>query len=49
MYYTNACLSVSGVSTDEEMAKLVLYQNAYDSAAKIMTVLDEMLQTLIRM
>jgi len=49
VYYTNACLSVSGVSTDEEMAKLVLYQNAYDAAAKIMTTLDEMMQTLIDM
>lgn len=46
-FYTNQCLSVSGVSTDEEMAKLVLYQNAYDAAAKLMTVLDEMMQTLI--
>jgi len=48
-YFTNACLSVSGVSTDEEMAKLVLYQNAYEAAAKIMTVLDELMQTLIEM
>jgi len=48
-YYTNACLSVSGVSTDEEMAKLILYQHAYEAAAKIMTALDELMQTLIRM
>ncbi len=46
-FYTNQCLSVSGVSVDEEMAKLVLYQNAYDAAAKLMTVFDEMMQTLI--
>jgi len=46
-FYTNQCLSVSGVSTDEEMAKLILYQNAYDAAAKLMNVLDEMMQTLI--
>jgi len=46
-FYTNQCLSVSGVSTDEEMARLILYQNAYDAAAKLMTVLDEMMQTLI--
>jgi flagellar hook-associated protein FlgK len=29
------------------MARLVLYQNAYDAAAKLMTVFDEMMQTLI--
>ncbi|OPY12145.1 MAG: Flagellar hook-associated protein 1 [Syntrophus sp. PtaU1.Bin005] len=46
-FYTNQCLSVSGVSVDEEMARLVLYQNAYDAAAKLMTVFDEMMQTLI--
>jgi len=48
-FYTNASLSVSGVSTDEEMAKLVLYQNAYEAAAKIMSTLDELMQTLINM
>ncbi|OPY91244.1 MAG: Flagellar hook-associated protein 1 [Syntrophus sp. PtaU1.Bin208] len=46
-FYTNQCLSVSSVSVDEEMAKLVLYQNAYDAAAKLMNVFDEMMQTLI--
>jgi flagellar hook-associated protein 1 len=45
----NQRASVSGVSQDEEMAKLVLYQNAYSSAAKVITILDEMLQTLIDM
>lgn len=45
----NQCASVSGVSQDEEMAKLVLYQSAYSSAAKVITILDEMLQTLIDM
>jgi len=48
-YYTNQCLSVSAVSLDEELAKLTLYQNAYDAAAKMMTVLDEMMESLIAM
>ncbi|MEI6314774.1 MAG: flagellar hook-associated protein FlgK, partial [Syntrophus sp. (in: bacteria)] len=41
--------SVSGVSLDEETTKLVLYQNAYEAAAKVMTALDEMLQTMLEM
>lgn len=47
--YENFRESVSGVSTDEELANLVLYQNVYEAAAKIMTVLDEMIQTIIDM
>jgi flagellar hook-associated protein 1 len=41
--------SISGVSLDEETTKLVLYQNAYEASAKVMSVLDEMLQTIIEM
>jgi flagellar hook-associated protein 1 len=41
--------SVSGVSLDEETTKLILYQNAYEAAAKVMTALDEMLKTMIEM
>jgi flagellar hook-associated protein 1 FlgK len=41
--------SGSAVSTDEELTTLTLYQNAYSAAAKVMTVLDEMLKTLIDM
>ena len=41
--------SVSGVSIDEEMANLMQYQVGYQSAAKIFTSMDEMLQTLLDM
>ena len=41
--------SVSAVSTDEELANLTLYQDAYEACAKIMSALDELLQTLIDM
>jgi len=41
--------SVSSVSTDEEIAKLALYQSAYEAAAKLTSVLDEMLETIIEM
>lgn len=41
--------SVSAVSLDEELVNLTLYQNAYEAAAKIMTTLDELMQTVINM
>lgn len=41
--------SVSGVSLDEEETKLVLYQNAYTASAKLISILDDMLQTVIDM
>ena len=37
----------SGVSIDEEMTNLVQFQHAYDAAARFMTVIDTMLDTLI--
>ncbi|MFD2615833.1 flagellar hook-associated protein FlgK [Terrilactibacillus laevilacticus] len=39
--------SVSGVSIDEEMVNLIQYQHSYSAAARVMTTLDEMLDTLI--
>ncbi|HFQ80793.1 MAG TPA: flagellar hook-associated protein FlgK [Desulfobacterales bacterium] len=39
--------STSGVSLDEEMANLMKFQHAYTAAAKLITVSDEMLQTLL--
>jgi flagellar hook-associated protein 1 FlgK len=39
--------STSGVSTDEEMVNLIQYQRAYEAAAKIISVYDEMLATII--
>ncbi|HXE56787.1 MAG TPA: flagellar basal body rod C-terminal domain-containing protein, partial [Gemmatimonadales bacterium] len=41
--------SVSGVSLDEEMVNLMLHQQAYAAAAKLVTVADEMVQDLLRM
>lgn len=39
--------AISGVSIDEEMANLSVYQRAYQASARVMVVVDEMLQTLI--
>ncbi len=39
--------SISSVSLDEEMAQLMQYQHAYSAAAKLFSVADEMMQTLL--
>ncbi len=39
--------SASGVDLDEETSNLVLYQHAYQGAARVMTAIDQMLDTLI--
>jgi len=39
--------SVSAVSLDEEMTNLIAYQHAYTAAAKLISVSDEMLNTLL--
>lgn len=41
--------SVSGVSTDEEMTRLIRFQAAYAAAARVVTVADEMMEALLRM
>ncbi len=43
----NRRFSISGVSLDEEMAKLMETQKAYEAAAKILQTVDEMMQTII--
>lgn len=37
----------SGVNLDEEMVNMVAYQHAYNAAARLLTAIDEMLQTLV--
>jgi flagellar hook-associated protein 1 FlgK len=41
--------SQSGVNLDEEMTNLVMYQHAYNAAARFVSAVDEALQTLIGM
>jgi flagellar hook-associated protein 1 len=40
---------VSGVSLDEEATRLVQLQSSYDAASKVVTVIDQTLQTLLTM
>ncbi|MBM7623030.1 flagellar hook-associated protein FlgK [Sporohalobacter salinus] len=39
--------SVSGVSLDEEMSKMIKYQHAYSAAAKFTSTMDQMLGVLV--
>lgn len=39
--------SMSGVSLDEEASNMMMYQAAYNAASRLMTALDEVLNTLI--
>jgi flagellar hook-associated protein 1 FlgK len=39
--------STSGVSIDEEMTNLVTYQRAYEASGRVLTAVDQLLDTLI--
>lgn len=39
--------SISAVDTDQETTNMLLYQNAFSAAARVMTTLNDMLNTLI--
>jgi flagellar hook-associated protein 1 FlgK len=39
--------SVSGVSLDEEMTNLMRYQKAFEASARVITTVDEMLETVL--
>jgi flagellar hook-associated protein 1 FlgK len=41
--------SISGVSLDEEAANTIRFQNAYDAAARVVTSVNQMLETVINM
>lgn len=43
----NARQSVQGVSLDEEMVSMIRYQHAYDAAARVITTIDQALDTVI--
>lgn len=39
--------AVTGVSLDEEMTKLIQFEQSYEAAARIVTTVDEMIQTVL--
>lgn len=41
--------AIAGVSLDEEMADLIKFQHTYQAAARLISITDEMLDTLINM
>ncbi|SHE63432.1 flagellar hook-associated protein 1 FlgK [Marinitoga hydrogenitolerans DSM 16785] len=45
--YLNQRESVKGVSLDEEMANMIKYQQAFNAAAKVINVVDSMLDRII--
>lgn len=40
-------LSIMGVSSDEELTNMIKYQQAYNANAKVISVMDEMIESLI--
>jgi len=42
-------LAVSAVSLDEELTNLIMYQHAYQAAAKLISTADSMFQTVLAM
>jgi flagellar hook-associated protein 1 FlgK len=42
-------MSLTGVSVDEELVKLIEFQTGYQASARVITTADEMLQSLLAM
>ena len=47
--FHNRLQEVSGVNMDEELANLIVYQNAYNASARIITTAREMYDVLINL
>ena len=41
--------SISGVNLDEEAAQLLQFQRSYEAAARVLTIADEMTQTILQL
>ncbi len=41
--------SVSGINLDEEMANMVAFQHGYNASARVISTMDKMLETIIRL
>ncbi len=40
---------ISGVNIDEEMTKMLMYQHGYNASARLVSTVDRMIETIIRM
>ena len=47
--FTRRIQEVSGVSLDEEVTNLILFQRAFEASARVISVADSMLETLINL
>ena len=45
--YNNQRLQSEGVSSDEELEKMIKYQQAYNAASRYVNVVSEMLENLV--
>jgi flagellar hook-associated protein 1 len=45
--YVSRSDAISGVNLDEELANTIIYQNAYAASAKVISVTDELFDTLL--
>lgn len=43
----NQRLSVSSISMDEEMSKMIMYQNAYSASARVLSAIDGLIKDMI--
>ena len=43
----SARLQVVGVSSDEELTNMIMFQNAYNAASRYINVVDEMIEHII--
>jgi len=41
--------SVSGINLDEEMANMVQFQHGYNASARVIAMIDRMLETIIKL
>jgi flagellar hook-associated protein 1 FlgK len=41
--------SISGVSIDEEMINLIMYQKGFEASSRMISTIDEMMDTILSM
>ena len=44
----NKAQSIAGVNIDEELANMIIFQNAFSASARLISTIDEMFEDLLR-